>query len=99
MTLVSKPFSALLEDFRSPSPTPGGGSASAIAGALGASLLAMVAGLPKPRTANADDERTLRDAGARSSGCARRLEALVVAESEEYRQGVAADLLPKGSDA
>ena len=62
MTLVGKPLSALLEDFRSSAPTPGGGSASALAGALGASLLAMVAGLPKPRAADAGQQRTLRDA-------------------------------------
>ena len=49
MTLTHKTVKALLEDFRSPAPTPGGGSAAALAGAVGASLLAMVAGLPKPR--------------------------------------------------
>ena len=32
-------------------PTPGGGSAAALAGAVGSSLLAMVAGLPKSRAA------------------------------------------------
>ena len=39
----------LLDSFASPAPTPGGGSASALAGALGASLLMMVAGLPRTR--------------------------------------------------
>jgi len=41
MKLTSMTVSELLAAFRSPEPTPGGGSASALAGAVGASLLAM----------------------------------------------------------
>jgi formiminotetrahydrofolate cyclodeaminase len=52
MNLTRKTVNALLEDFRSPAPTPGGGSAAALAGAVGASLLAMVAALPKSRAAS-----------------------------------------------
>src|SRR5262245_26797509 len=67
MSLASKPLTELLEEFRSSSPTPGGGSASALAGALGASLLAMIAALPRPR-ASADNElRELKDAGDRAT--------------------------------
>ncbi len=47
--LVDKPLREVLAAFASPDPTPGGGSASAVAAALGASLLRMVAGLPKRR--------------------------------------------------
>ena len=57
--LSSLRFVDLLASFRSPTPTPGGGSASALAGAVGASLLAMVAALPKPRARTADDEKRL----------------------------------------
>ncbi|HET7220766.1 MAG TPA: cyclodeaminase/cyclohydrolase family protein [Vicinamibacterales bacterium] len=99
MTLVDKPLSALLEDFRSPAPTPGGGSASAIAGALGASLLAMVAGLAKPRAVSHDDVQKLREGGDRCAGFARRLEALVDADSDAYSEVVAAYRLPKAGDA
>jgi len=42
MRLTDKTVTALLEAFRSTSPTPGGGSAAALSGAIGASLLAMV---------------------------------------------------------
>jgi formiminotetrahydrofolate cyclodeaminase len=45
-----------LAAFSSPDPTPGGGSASALASALGTSLLIMVSGLAKTRT-GADGER------------------------------------------
>ena len=47
---------------REPEPTPGGGTAAAIAGAMGAALLTMVAGLAKPRTGSGEER------GARPSG-------------------------------
>jgi formiminotetrahydrofolate cyclodeaminase len=51
----------LLDAFSSPDPTPGGGSAAALMGALGVSLLAMVAALPKTKT-GAPGERAALDA-------------------------------------
>ena len=95
MTLTDKSVKSLLEDFRSPAPTPGGGSAAALAGAVGASLLAMVAGLPKPR---AGHEEQLRDAGRRSAGLATALEALVDRDSEAYELVVGAYRLPKSTE-
>ena len=55
----------LLEAFASSTPTPGGGSASALAGAIGASLLMMVAALPKTRTGPTKSARR----STRCSGC------------------------------
>ena len=99
MTLTRKTVTELLEDFRSPAPTPGGGSAAALAGAVGASLLAMVAGLPKPRAARRDEDlRCLRDAGERCTALATDLEALVDRDSEAYELVVSAYRLPKGTD-
>ena len=46
----------LLEALSSPEPTPGGGTAAAIAGAMGTSLLVMVTGLAKSRN-NTDEEK------------------------------------------
>lgn len=98
MTLTHKSVKTLLEDFRSAAPTPGGGSASALAGAVGASLLAMVAGLPKPRASADADLRTLREAGERSSALAIELEGLVDRDSEAYELVVSAYRLAKGTD-
>ena len=49
----------LLTAFSSPDPTPGGGSASALASAVGASLLMMVAGLAKTRNGSDEDRAAL----------------------------------------
>ena len=98
MTLTHKSVKTLLEEFRSAAPTPGGGSASALAGAVGASLLAMVAGLPKPRASGDEDLQTLREAGQRSAALAIELEGLVDRDSEAYELVVSAYRLPKGTD-
>jgi methenyltetrahydrofolate cyclohydrolase len=95
MTLTEKSVKSLLEDFRSPAPTPGGGSAAALAGAVGASLLAMVAALPKPREGH-DDQ--LREGGRRAAALATVLEALVDRDSEAYDLVVGAYRLPKSTE-
>jgi formiminotetrahydrofolate cyclodeaminase len=98
MTLTHKTVSALLADFRSAAPTPGGGSAAALAGALGASLLAMVSVLPRPRATTDVDLQSLRDAGERCTALAAKLEALVDRDSEAYELVVDAYRLPKATD-
>lgn len=98
MTLTTQPLTGLLAAFRSPQPTPGGGSASALAGAVGASLLVMVAGLAKPKAATDAELAELRAAGARCGDLAARLEALVDRDSEAYDLVVTAFKRPKGSD-
>ena len=100
MTLTAKPLAALLEDFRSPAPTPGGGSAAALAGAVGASLLAMVAGLPKPRAASdAELAELQRMPGNACTALARELEGLVDRDSGRLRSRHAAPTgMPKGTD-
>jgi formiminotetrahydrofolate cyclodeaminase len=83
---------------RSPSPTPGGGSASALAGALGASLLAMVASMAGRRATSDDDVGRLETAGGRCTAVSERLTTLVDRDSEAYALVVAAYKLPKSSD-
>jgi formiminotetrahydrofolate cyclodeaminase len=98
MKLAAKPLTDLLADLRSSAPTPGGGSASAIAGAMGASLLAMVAALPKSRANSATEIQDLERAGERAAEIARDLEALVDRDSEAYERVVGAYRMPKGTD-
>ena len=98
MKLTTLRVYELLAKFRSSEPTPGGGSASALAGAVGASLLAMVAGLPKPRATTDEELNRLREAVSRCSQLAAQLETLIDSDSEAYDQVVEAYRLPKISD-
>jgi formiminotetrahydrofolate cyclodeaminase len=98
MTLTERSFVDLLRAFRSPEPTPGGGSAAALAGAVGASLLAMVSGLPKPRTATGEDASRLAAAGQRCADLSVRLAELVDRDSEAYEGVLQAFRLPKATD-
>jgi methenyltetrahydrofolate cyclohydrolase len=97
-TLAELPLIDLLAAFRAPQPTPGGGSAAALAGAVGASLLAMVAGLPKSRAATEEDIERLAAAQAQCTRIGDRLAVLVDRDSEAYDMVVSAYALPKATD-
>jgi methenyltetrahydrofolate cyclohydrolase len=96
--LTSRTVTDLLAAFRSSDPTPGGGSASALAGAVGAALLAMVAGLPKSRAATGEDADRLKGAGEKCAAASAELEALVDRDSDAYDLVVAAYKQPKATD-
>lgn len=92
-------FADLLDAFASSDPAPGGGSASAAAGAMGASLLLMVAGMPKTRTGAPEEAADLAEAAARVRPLRDRLAALVDRDTQAYNGVVAAFRLPKGTEA
>jgi formiminotetrahydrofolate cyclodeaminase len=98
MTLTTQTVDSFLAAIRSSNPTPGGGSASALAGAMGASLLAMVAGLPKSKAASAEDAERLKAAGERCTALAGDLETLVERDSDAYNTVLSAYRLPKDTD-
>jgi formiminotetrahydrofolate cyclodeaminase len=98
MKLTDLPVSGLIAAFGSTNPTPGGGSASALAGAAGAALLAMVAAMPKNRASSADDVSLLQAAGTRCGALGAALLDLVNRDSEAYDAVVAAYRVPKASD-
>jgi methenyltetrahydrofolate cyclohydrolase len=89
----------LLDAFASSEPVPGGGSASALAGALGVSLLIMVADMPKTRTGAAEETVDLADAAARLRPRRDELTDLIDRDSEAYQAVLAAYKLPKATDA
>jgi methenyltetrahydrofolate cyclohydrolase len=91
--------SALLDAFARPDPTPGGGSASAIAGAIGASLLMMVAGLPKTRTSAEAERVALTEARAALLSVRDRLLVLADTDTEAFDAVMAAYRLTKGGEA
>jgi formiminotetrahydrofolate cyclodeaminase len=90
--------SDFLNALSSPSPTPGGGTASAIAGAVGASLLLMVASLEKTKTGSEEERMLLADARQALGPIRTRLIELADADSASFDQVIAAYRLPKGTD-
>jgi methenyltetrahydrofolate cyclohydrolase len=99
MKLIEMPLVDLLAAWRSSSPTPGGGSASALAGAVGASLLAMVASMQSRRAPSAADLARLQSAGRQSMAQSERLAELVDRDADGYARVVDAFKLPKASEA
>lgn len=98
MPLTDMSVRDLLTAFSSSDPTPGGGSASALAAAVGASLLMMVAGLPKTRNGSDEDRERLAQAAHRLEGVRQSLADAVDEDTAAYNQVVAAYKRPKGSD-
>jgi formiminotetrahydrofolate cyclodeaminase len=96
--LASKTVTELLEAFSSPTPTPGGGSAAALAGAVGASLLAMVAAMPKTKTGRPEERAALDGVLPKLQATRDRLRALIDEDAASYDAVVAAYRLPKGTD-
>lgn len=89
---------ALLDRLASSDPVPGGGSAAALAGAMGAGLVAMVAELTTGRPEYAEHEAAI----AELRGAARARKDLLLALAEEdavaYEAVVRARRLPKDSE-
>lgn len=98
MNLTHLTVAAFLDRLRSSEPTPGGGSAAALASAAGASLLAMVAAMPTRRAEAPAAVEQLHDAGRRSAALAEALTSLVDEDSRAYDDVVAAFRLPKSTD-
>jgi len=89
----------LMDAFASTDPVPGGGSAAALAGAVGTSLLLMVAGIPRTKTGAPEETADLAEAAARLHPLRDQLLELVDRDSDAYKQVMAALRLPKATDA
>ena len=91
----------LLDAFASNQPTPGGGSASALTGALGVSLLLMAAGLPKTKSGPSVPEEAvdLAEASARLRPLRDTLVELIDRDTAAYQSLIAAFRLPKATAA
>src|SRR5688500_15016008 len=99
MTSFSEmPVAQLLDALASPNPTPGGGTAAAIAGAMGTSLLVMVAGLSKSKNNTDDEKAALANARDVLMPLTVRLRKLADADAESFNRVMAAYRLPKNAD-
>ena len=80
-------------------PTPGGGAAAAVVGALGAALIEMTANLTIGKPRLADVEEQARSIEGRANELRRQLEQLGDADAEAFDKVTAAYRLPRGDDA
>jgi formiminotetrahydrofolate cyclodeaminase len=89
----------LLQRLGSSDPTPGGGAAAALAGALGAALVQMTASLTigRPRFANVEDQA--QRIARRTAEVRQRLARLGEADAEAFDKVSAAYRLPRADDA
>jgi len=90
-------LSAFIERLGSPAPVPGGGSASAIAGALAAALVRMVVALSLDKPKYARYERTLRRADAVARASLDRLLELADEDAASYAGLAAAFRMPRAT--
>ena len=88
-------LSAFVASVASSEPVPGGGSVAAHAGALGAALAQMVAGLTVGRKKYAAVDARFREIGLRAAALGARLSALVELDAKSYASVSAAYKMPK----
>ena len=93
--LIDRSLRAFSDDLASDAPVPGGGSASAVAGAMGAALAAMVARIAMKKS----DDETLRDYVAEMENLRVDFLRLVDDDSAAYARVAEALKLPRGTDA
>ena len=88
----------LLSQFASKSPTPGGGSAAALSGALGAGLISMVANLTIGKKGYEPVEDEMKQVLGRSESLRERLTSLIEEDSGAFDKVMAAFKLPKETE-
>ncbi|MBA3948688.1 MAG: cyclodeaminase/cyclohydrolase family protein, partial [Acidobacteria bacterium] len=98
MSLTSLTVNQILDAFASSDPTPGGGSAAALSGAVAASLLAMVAAMPKTKTGADGERKTLGTSGLELQKLRKRLTELIDEDTKAYDMVTSAYRQPKGTD-
>ncbi len=93
-----KPIEQFIAELASGDPTPGGGSAAAIMGAMGAALLSMVCNLTigKKRYEAFDDE--LKSVLQQAEGLRERLTDMIQADVEVFGRVMGAYRMPKDND-
>lgn len=98
MMLVQMTVSEFISELASESPAPGGGSVAALAGALGASLTAMVCRLTIGNAKYSVVDEQMRDVLAQTEEIKEKLTKLVDDDTTVFNQVMAAYRLPKETD-
>jgi methenyltetrahydrofolate cyclohydrolase len=96
--ITERPVDAFLNDLASSAPTPGGGSAAAVMGAMGAALVSMVCNVTIGKKGHEAAESEMKSVRAESERVRLRLTAMVAADVAAFDGLMAAYRLPKQSD-
>ncbi|HEX5039446.1 MAG TPA: cyclodeaminase/cyclohydrolase family protein [Candidatus Limnocylindria bacterium] len=96
--LTDLPARELVERLATRDPVPGGGSAAAIAGAIGAALIGMVVELTVGRPEAATHEAALDEVGASAARLRSQLLELAETDAAAYDAVIRARRLPRGTD-
>jgi glutamate formiminotransferase/formiminotetrahydrofolate cyclodeaminase len=94
---AAAPGERFLDELAAGTATPGGGSASAYAGAMAAALIAMVARLTVGKKKYAEVETQMQEIIERAEGLRSRLQAAVQEDAKAFETLMQAFKLPKGS--
>jgi formiminotetrahydrofolate cyclodeaminase len=98
MMLTELRIDEFLQELASSSPAPGGGSAAALCGSLGAALVAMVCRLTVDKPKYADVSEELRGILSEAEQLRQKLEDLVERDTEAFNGVIAAFRLPKETE-
>jgi formiminotetrahydrofolate cyclodeaminase len=98
MKFAEMTLASFFEALASPDPTPGGGTASAMAGAMGVSLLVMVTGLAKSNTNSDNEKAALAGAKQALQPLVPTFAALADADAAAFDRVMGAYRLPKATD-
>ncbi len=96
--IKDQPIERFLDELASKAPTPGGGSAAAIMGAMGAALVGMVCNLTVGKKNYEAVEAEMRDMLEQSENLRARLTDMVRADVEAFNRVMGAYGLPKDTD-
>lgn len=96
--MIDKPVELFLDELASKAPTPGGGSAAAIMGAMGAALVSMVCNLTVGKKGYEAVEDEMQRLLADAESVRARMADLVRADMAVFDQVMAAYRLPKDTD-
>lgn len=96
---IEQPLQQYLDDLASAQPTPGGGSASAISGAMGAALASMVARLTIGKTQYSDVEEEMTGILQQTEQLRERFQQLMQEDIAAYGKLSTAYKLPRTSDS
>jgi formiminotetrahydrofolate cyclodeaminase len=99
MSLIDMTIKEFMTTLASDAPAPGGGSAAALSGALGAALISMVCNLTVGKPKYEAHETLVRDALAKSGELAEHLLEAIQKDTDAFDEVIAAFGMPKETDA